>query len=212
MKKSKYDGVYTDGRDFYTKSPIGESVYGERVLKINGKFFRKWIPSRSKLAAALKKNIRTFPFKNAKILYLGASTGTTVSHLSDITEDIIWAVEVSPISIYKLVALAKKRKNIVPILDDAHYPENYSVLVESPDVIYQDISQRDQTNIFIKNMMFFKPEIGFLMLKTRTINMREKPREVLKTEVHKIEEHFNIVEIKDISRFQKDHFVLVVKR
>ncbi len=209
MKKSRYDGVYTDGKNYYTHTKIGESVYGEKIVQKGGWYYRLWDPHRSKLSAAMHAKLRNFPFKNSRVLYLGAATGTTVSHISDIAK-IVWAVEISPISMKSLISLAESRENIIPILEDARYPEKYSLFVYSPDVIYQDISQRDQVNIFLKNMEFFNPKYGFLMLKTRTIDMRKKPKDVMNESRKKIEERYRVVEVINISRYQKDHYVIVV--
>ena len=211
MRKSRYPGVYTDGRHFYTRSKYGESVYGEKILEERGKYFRRWEPMRSKLSAAMHLHLENFPFKDSKILYLGAATGTTVSHLSDIA-DMIWAVEISPMAMNKLVHLAERRDNIVPLLNDARYPEKYAMFVERPEVLYQDISQRDQVNIFIKNMDYFAPKYGFLMLKTRTIDIRKKPKEILQDTVKKVGEFFSVEEILNISRYQKDHYALVFRK
>jgi fibrillarin-like pre-rRNA processing protein len=210
MKKSRYPGVFTDGRNFYTQSKDSEPVYGERIIQERGKIYRRWEPMRSKLSAAMHLKLRNFPFKGARVLYLGASTGTTVSHISDIA-NIVWAVELSPISMSKLVSLAERRDNIVPILDDARYPEKYEIFMEKPDVIYQDISQRDQVEIFIKNMHHYSPKWGFLMLKTRTIDMRKKPKEIMKEKSMLLGKHFSIEEIINISKYQKDHYAIVVR-
>ncbi len=211
MKKSKYPGVYTDGRNYYTLSSDSKSVYGERVIKKGSQYFHLWNPYRSKLSAAMHLKLKNFPFSKKTILYLGASTGTTVSHLSDIS-DKIWAVEISPISMKKLLSLAERRENIIPILEDARKCENYSLFVRNPDIIYQDISQRDQVEIFMKNMEHFSVRIGFLMLKTRTIDMRSSPKEVMKRSRRKIEEKYKIKETINISKFQKDHYAFVVVR
>ncbi len=210
MKKSRYRGVYTDGRNFYTLSRYEESVYGEKVIKAKNGFFHLWNPFRSKLSAAMHFKLRNFPFENSKILYLGASTGTTVSHLSDLA-NIIWAVEISPISMKKLVALAERRENIIPILEDARNSRSLDILVSKPDVIYQDVSQRDQVDIFIRSMEHFSPRWGFLMLKTRTIDMRARPKEIMERSRRKIAERYEIREIINLSRFQKDHYAIVVK-
>ena len=210
MRKSRYPGVFTDGRHFYTLSPDGVSVDGERVVEERGKVYRRWEPMRSKLSASMHLKLQNFPFKNSNVLYLGASTGTTVSHLSEIS-NLIWAVELSPISLSKLVSFAERRKNVVPILDDARYPERYEIFVEKPKIIYQDISQRDQVEIFIKNMLHYSPKWGFLMLKTRTIDIREKPKEIMKKKAKLLGEYFSIEEIINISKYQKDHYTIVVR-
>ncbi len=211
MKKSRYPGVYSDGKNYYTLSHDGTSVYGERVIKKGEKFYHHWNPYRSKLGAAMHLKLKNFPFKNSRVLYLGASTGTTVSHVSDLAKR-VWAVELSPISMRKLLLLAERRNNIIPILEDARNCEKYSILVKNPDVLYQDISQRDQVEIFITNMEKFRAKIGFLMLKTRTIDMRSPPREVMRRSRKILEEKYEIKETINISRFQKDHYAFVVVR
>ncbi len=210
MRTSRYKGVFTDGRGFYTQSQDGESVYGEKVVKERGKYYRRWEPARSKLSAAMHLRLQNFHFKDSKVLYLGAATGTTVSHVGDIAS-VVWAVELSPISMSKLVSLAERRDNIVPILDDARHPKRYEIFVESPDVIYQDISQRDQVEIFIKNMQHFSPRWGYLMLKTRTIDIRRKPKDIMREKALELGEHFSVEEIINISKYQKDHYAIVVR-
>ncbi len=209
MKKSRYRGVFTDGRNFYTRSEDKESVYGERVIKEKNAYFHRWNPRRSKLSAAMHLRLRNFPFKDSRVLYLGAATGTTVSHVSDIAE-VVFAVELSAISMQKLLELAKRRSNIFPILEDARKVDNFSIFVDSPNIIYQDISQRDQVQIFAKNMERFEPSIGFLMLKTRTIDMRRRPKEIMKDTVRRLKENYTVEDVIDISRFQKDHYAIVV--
>ncbi len=211
MRKSRYPGVYLHNGDYYTPSQDAQPVYGEKMLKIRGKIYRRWDPMRSKLSAAMHLGLENFHFKESKVLYLGAATGTTVSHVSDIAT-LVWAVEISPISMESLVTLAEKRKNIIPILNDARKTEEFSIFVESPHVIYQDISQRDQVDIFLSNMLQFKASIGYLMLKTRTINIRKKPREILKETMAILQEYFSILEIIDLKRYQKDHYGIVVSQ
>src|SRR5664280_1580307 len=78
-----------------TRSTDSAPVYGERIM--GG--YRLWDPFRSKLAALLLKSKgRGLRLKrDAKVLYLGAATGTTVSHVSDIVADgLVYAVEFSP--------------------------------------------------------------------------------------------------------------------
>jgi fibrillarin-like rRNA methylase len=47
--------------------------------------YRVWNPFRSKIAAAIVGGIENIYFKpGSKLLYLGAASGTTVSHCSDL--------------------------------------------------------------------------------------------------------------------------------
>ncbi len=92
-------------------------VYGEKTLQ----GFRVWDPYRSKLSALyyLGKGIELE--KEMKVLYLGAANGTTVSHVADYT-GCVYAVEFAPRPMQDLLAVAKRRKNVIPIMADATRP------------------------------------------------------------------------------------------
>ena len=90
--------IYVDGQKCLATPNLdkGNTVYGERLIQDNHMEFRQWDVYRSKLAAAVHKGMQNFPFRvGSRVLYLGASTGTTVSHISDIigNEGILFAVE-----------------------------------------------------------------------------------------------------------------------
>lgn len=90
--------VYLKDGQIATKNLTpGISVYGEELIHEKEEY-RIWNPRRSKLAAALLNGLENLDIsEDAKVLYLGASTGTTVSHISDIvTDGRIYAVEFSP--------------------------------------------------------------------------------------------------------------------
>ena len=112
------------GKDFFTITEYKKAVFGEDIINYHGKFARKIEPKRSKLGAALINGLDRFPLNDdSNILYLGASTGTTVSYLSDVCIfGRIYAVEVSIESFYRLLGLAEKRRNIYPIIEDANMP------------------------------------------------------------------------------------------
>ncbi|MHB8360995.1 MAG: fibrillarin-like rRNA/tRNA 2'-O-methyltransferase, partial [Thermoplasmataceae archaeon] len=155
----------------YTVSESGNQVYGEKIIPLDGKYLRQWNPRRSKLGSSLSNG--NFPLKIERkwnVLYLGASTGTTVSHLSDIvTDGSIYAVEFAPEPFKKLLLLSEERNNIFPILEDSRNPEKYSFFIDRKiDLIYQDISQRDQLDIFKRNIEFFPDwQQAILVLKLR---------------------------------------------
>ena len=169
---------------------------------------KKWIvwnPYHSKLAAYVLGKGKNWPFtKDSNILYLGAAEGNTISFLSRIcNEGKIIGVDISPMAMTELVNLAEKEKNIIPFLGDAHFPGKYEIYTGKPDIIYQDIAQSDQVDIFIRNYRFFKPKCGFLMIKSRSISGKdsdifEKTRNLLK-------EEFNLLEIIDIKKWAKGH-------
>jgi len=126
----------------------GESVYGEKRIAIENEGekteYRVWNPFRSKLAAAVLGGVDNVHIKpGAKVLYLGSASGTSVSHVSDIVgpEGAVYAVEFSHRSGRDLVNMAKKRPNVVPIIEDARRPEKYRMLVPMVDVIFADVAQ-----------------------------------------------------------------------
>ena len=173
-----------------TKSDDVVPVYGERIM--DG--YRLWDPFRSKLAALLLKSHSTRPVlaRDATVLYLGAATGTTVSHISDIvSHGLVYAVELSPRSMRDLVRLCERRKNIVPILADAARPEEYAFLVETVDLVYQDIAQRSQAEIASRNCARYLKSGGdlILMLKTRSVDVTKSPEAVLQSEMKNLLGH-----------------------
>ncbi|NLI62134.1 MAG: fibrillarin-like rRNA/tRNA 2'-O-methyltransferase [Methanosarcinaceae archaeon] len=85
-------GIYSSNRaskySLFTKSANPNvSVYGENIFCSENFEYRLWDPKRSKLGALLQKRAKISFFANTKVLYLGAASGTTVSHISDILAD-----------------------------------------------------------------------------------------------------------------------------
>ncbi|MCX6680533.1 MAG: fibrillarin-like rRNA/tRNA 2'-O-methyltransferase [Methanothrix sp.] len=191
-----------------TRSDDSVPVYGERILE----GYRLWDPFRSKLAALLLKGRSTRPVlaSDAKVLYLGAATGTTVSHVSDIVRDgLVYAVEYSPRSMRDLVRLCERRKNIVPILADAARPEEYAFLVEPVDLIYQDVAQRSQAEIASRNAARYLKPGGelILMLKTRSVDVTASPEAVLQAETKNMQ-GLDLLHVMDLQPFHQDHFAM----
>ena len=152
--REKMEGVYEIDGKLATKSIVkGFRIHGERIIRIGDDEFREWEPQRSKLAAAIKKGLKTWPFrKGATVLYLGAATGVTVSYISDIVGEKgrIYAVEFSPECMQKLLLNCEKRENIWPILADARFPKEYE-FIGKVDVVFEDVAQPDQDRILIEN-------------------------------------------------------------
>ncbi|MBA3045626.1 MAG: fibrillarin-like rRNA/tRNA 2'-O-methyltransferase [Candidatus Thermoplasmatota archaeon] len=201
----------------YTRNLIpGESVCWEVHRKLNGIEYRYWDPNRSKLAAFLVSRGKTFPFEvKSTVLYLGAANGTTVSHISDILPDgRIFAVEVAKNPFRELLAIAEKRGNIIPILEDANHPEIYERLVGQVEIMYQDISQRNQTEIFIRNSGMLKPGgTGYLMVKARCIDVTASPTRTFEQCGMELESAgFKTVEMVKLDPYQKDHAAFVVRK
>ena len=190
----------------------GNTVYGEKLIKHNGNEYRIWDPYRSKLAAGLKKGLMHMPIINGtKLLYLGASTGTTVSHVSDIigVTGLIFAVESAARVARELIEnVASKRSNVLPILEDARKPRSYFSIFGQVDVIYCDIAQPDQTAIAIENcIVYLKPKGRLLItIKARSIDVVEDPKVVIAKEMKRLEINgFEINQTINLEPFDKDH-------
>jgi len=210
IKSYKFENIYYDGKHFFTKNFGGGSVYDEKI--ING--YRVWNPKRSKLCAMLLNKCKTMPIKrNSRILYLGAASGTTPSHVSDIADQgMVYCVEFSLRVFRDLIFMCEKRKNTVPILADANMPEQYRHIVENIDVVYQDIAQKNQTQIFKKNIgMFLKKNgYGIIMVKARSIDTSANPKEVYKKGIEDLKE-FEILETVNLTPYEKDHMAVIIK-
>jgi fibrillarin-like pre-rRNA processing protein len=217
-----FKGVYFRKKgkslSFYTSPVEGPmSEYGERVVKDKGLFFREWNPERSKLSAALHKGISQIAIQpDKKVLYLGAASGTTVSHVSDIVGKggKVFALEFSGRVAVPLYFLAQRRRNILPILEDARSPYSYSTMVGRCDVVYQDIAQKDQLDIFFKNLDLFLRDDGFgiICLKARSIDVSKRPKSVFDLAEKELAKKLKIVDKRELAPFEKDHKMFVVKK
>jgi len=195
----------------------GNTVYGEKLYKKSKIEYRIWDPFRSKLAAALYIGLDVFPItRGTKVLYLGASTGTTVSHISDIVgyNGLVFAVEhASRVARDFLDRVANFRKNVIPILQDARHPKQYFSVYGKVDVVYSDIAQPDQTEIAIANCQAFLKDDGylFLVIKTRSIDVTQAPKNVIQGEIKKLQENFSVLQSMTLEPYDKDHGLVVAK-
>ena len=209
--------VFFKGDEIATRNLTpGINVYGEELITEDVEY-RLWNPRRSKLAAALLNGLENLEIKNDdKVLYLGASTGTTVSHISDIAYDgKIYAVEFSPVTAKKLTRLSRQRPNIYPILGDATKPREYMNIVEKVDLLYCDVAQPTQSELFMKNMKIFTKEdgLGMITLKARSIDVIQKPKKIFKQEEKKMKEKgFKIIEKIKLEPYEKDHVAFLVEK
>lgn len=195
----------------------GVQVYQEKLLDYEDKQFRLWNPRRSKLAAAIINGLSIFPFKEAStVLYLGASAGTTPSHISDIcTKGRIYCVEFSATMMREFLDVSKNRGNLLALLDDATHPSDYQALVESVDIIYSDVAQATQTKLFLDNFKLFAKEdtIGIIMIKARSIDVTKKPSVIFKEEKRKLEEGgLKILEEIKLDPYEKDHIAFICEK
>jgi fibrillarin-like pre-rRNA processing protein len=217
MQPTKHPGVYTKNDKLFTQNPEnckGMRVYNEQLISEDDREYRSWNPFRSKLAAALLKGLSVPIQNNSDILYLGAATGTTVSHLSDIlTNGTVYAIETSPIALTSLLKVSKQRLNIIPILADANHPERYQHLVPPVDLIYQDISQRNQADILSRNIRAYLTPKGtaLIMVKARRIDVALKPKQAYELVATALkQERFVVKKIVDLVPYEKDHAAILI--
>lgn len=209
-------GIFRRDGKIYTRNAVeGEKVYGERLVEEDGVEYRAWNPSRSKAGAAVMNGVDLELGKDSTVLYLGAASGTTVSHFSDILKSgFIYAVEYSETVARDLVELAEKRENIAPILGDARKPEEYSDLIPGKvDVLFQDISQSDQPEIFLKNARKYLKEdgVGLLAVKAHSISTSRPEEEVFEEVKGKLSEEFDIVDETRLEPYESNHLFLKMK-
>ncbi len=190
----------------------GENVYGEDLISFENREFRIWNPYRSKLAAAIMKQIKFLPINpNDKILYLGAATGTTASHISDIVgkNGKIYCVEFSQRAMRELIGqVCSKRSNMYPILADARFPERYRMVTGFVDAIYCDIAQPEQARILVDNSNLYLRNGGGILLaiKSRSIDVTESPKKIFEHEIKILQKNgFAISETIILEPFEKDH-------
>ncbi|CAG7898677.1 mediator of RNA polymerase II transcription subunit 36a isoform X1 [Brassica rapa] len=198
----------------------GEAVYNEKRISVPNEDgtkteYRVWNPFRSKLAAAILGGVDNIYIKpGAKVLYLGAASGTTVSHVSDLVgpEGCVYAVEFSHRSGRDLVNMAKKRTNVIPIIEDARHPAKYRMLVGMVDVIFADVAQPDQARIVALNASFFLKTGGHFVIsiKANCIDSTVPAEAVFQSEVKKLQqEQFKPAEQVTLEPFERDHACVV---
>jgi rRNA 2'-O-methyltransferase fibrillarin len=203
----------------------GESVYGEPRVpvesrnNVNGAIeiikteYRVWNCFRSKLAACIYNGVDEIYMKpGSKVLYLGAASGTTVSHVSDLVgpEGMVFAVEYSHRSGRDLVNMSKKRPNIIPIIEDARKPAKYRMLVSMVDCIFSDVAQPDQARIIAINAEhFLKNGGGFVFsIKANCVDSTANPEQVFAQQLEELKkEGFKPLEQVTIEPFERDHAV-----
>lgn len=179
----------------------------------------------------------------SKVLYLGAASGTTVSHVSDVVgpvsvsviqvyfvdyylvilcynfnniitlqEGLVYAVEFSHRSGRDLINVAKKRTNIIPIIEDARHPHKYRMLVGLVDTIFADVAQPDQARIVALNAHHFLKNGGHFVIsiKASCIDSTAQPEAVFAAEVKKLQaDKLKPQEQITLEPYERDHAVVV---
>ncbi len=217
-----------DGRRprILTKNLVPGTVsfeYEERHTDEQGEW-RVLDPKRSKLGAAIMKGLQQSGFRDGSIvLYLGASHGYTPSYVSDIVgpSGSVFCLDFAPRVVRDLVFVCESRSNMAPILGDAKQPDGYAdkLPAEGVDVVYQDIAQKDQVGIFLKNCDRFLKQGGYglLAVKARSIDVTKYPTDIFKDikrgfETGEEGKRYVIVDYRELDPFEKDHAFFVVKK
>ena len=235
VKPHRHEGVFVaEGKEhlLVTKNLVpGESVYGEKRISVENvgtstdgeepattkTEYRVWNPFRSKLAAGILGGLDNIHIKpNAKVLYLGAASGTSVSHVADVVgpEGVVYAVEFSHRSGRDLITMATKRTNVIPIIEDARHPAKYRMLISSVDVIFADVAQPDQARIVAFNAEYFLKNGGHavISIKASCIDSTAQPEAVFAEEVNKLKKSsFRPREQLTLEPYERDHAMLVAQ-
>jgi len=225
IERHRHEGVFIakGGKDdalVTLNMDPGNSVYGEKRISVEndegGKVeYRVWNPFRSKLASAIVAGVEDIWIKpGSKLLYLGAASGTTVSHCSDVVgpTGLVYAVEFSHRSGRDLINVAKRRTNIIPIVEDARYPLKYRMLVGMVDVIFADVAQPDQARIVAINAQYFLKNGGkfVISIKANCIDSTVAAEAVFASEIKKLQTmQFKPKEYVTLEPYQRDHAVCI---
>ena len=162
---------------------------------------------------------------------MGAASGTSVSHVSDVVgpegiltllfefsiiflfySGMVYAVEFSHRSGRDLLNVAKKRTNVVPIIEDARHPHKYRMLVPMVDCVFSDVAQPDQARIVALNAQYFLKNGGHFVIsiKANCIDSTAEPEAVFAGEVKKMQaEKMKPQEQVTLEPYERDHAVVV---
>lgn len=190
------DRLATEGRPVY-----GEPTDGD---------WRCWDARRSKLAAMLEHGMDTGLEGDETVLYLGAASGTTVSHVADFSGP-TYAVEFAPRPTRDLLDAVEPRENLFPLLKDARKPETYAHVVESDvDVLVQDVATRGQARVACENARFLREDGRLLLaIKARSEDVASDPETVFEGALDTLREGYEIIETRRLEPFHMDHLGVV---
>jgi len=185
----------------------GEPVYGEPT---DGEW-RRWDPHRSKLGALLAQGVDTGLAGGDTVLYLGAASGTTVSHVADFAGP-TYAVEFAPRPMRDLLSVAESRDRLFPLLKDARKPEQYAHVVEPVDAIVQDVATTGQAEVACANSQFLR-EDGRLVIaiKARSEDVTRDPEAVFEAAQDSLSSAYEILTTERLEPFHDDHLGIVAE-
>ncbi len=206
-------GVFTERGNLYTLSLCpGKRIYGERIVTHDEQEYREWSPRRSKLSAYLTNGGRCFPFEeNSHVLYLGASSGTTASHIADICpKGSLICVEISARMFRDLVPVCETRTNMMPILGDATRPDDYRFVSNNIDVVYQDVAQKHQAKMVADNVDAIGAKFGIVAIKSRSEDVTASPERIFRESEEILNNRgYKILDSLKLDPYEKDHAMII---
>jgi fibrillarin-like pre-rRNA processing protein len=219
IKKFPVYEKQNDRRLLFTRNLTpGKSFFAESLVKDGQEEYRAWDVTRSKLGASIKKGVSQIGIKEGDlVLYLGASHGFTPSFVSDMVGagGFVFCIDIAPRVVRDLVFVCEARKNMAPILADANHPESYAEFVpKEVDVVFQDIAQKNQVQIFLKNCNAYlkKGGFGILALKARSVDVSRRPKDIFMQVRKELEREITIVDYRELDPFERDHAIFICKK
>ena len=197
-----------------------KTFFDEELIVEQGNEYRVLDPRRSKLGAAVMKGLHRSGFKpGSTVLYLGASHGYTPSFVSDIVGEkgFVVCLDFAPRVVRDLVFVCEARENMAPLLANASKPDEFADKVpKDVDVVYQDLAQKNQVEIFLANCDRFLKSggHGLLAVKARSIDVTKSPKELFRAVKKEIEaqKDYTLSDYRELAPFEKDHAFFVVKK
>ena len=205
---------FAEGKIFTMSADRGRRVYGERLTEADGAEYREWSPHRSKLSAYMHSGGKFFPFAgDSTVLYLGAASGTTASHISDIAVNgKVYCVEFSQRTFRDLVRTCGTRKNMMPVLADASVPGDYKFIADKVDIVYQDVAQKGQADIFADNMECFGARYGMIAVKAMSEDVTAPADATFRKACARLKERgMRMIDMLPIERYEKAHAMIAVE-
>ncbi|OPY30181.1 MAG: Fibrillarin-like rRNA/tRNA 2'-O-methyltransferase [Methanocella sp. PtaU1.Bin125] len=191
-----------------------QTAFPEDALSYEGRLYRPWSPATSKLSSMITKGMQIPLTARSRVLYLGAASGTTVTHVSDIVADgIVFAVEFAPRPARDLLRAVAARENVVPMIADARRPDLYPPFVDHVDFLYQDVAQPDQAEIAIANADKYLTPGGYavIAIKARSISAGGDVKDIFRGETERLAERFEILEKVSLEPLHHDHLAVLCR-
>ena len=193
---------------------VTRTSFRQDAAEFEGTYYRLWSPVTSKLSSMIIKNMKIPLSRTSRVLYLGAASGTTVTHVSDVVSDgVVFAVEFAARPARDLLTSIEPRINVIPIIADARYPEKYPPFIDRVDFLYQDVAQPDQAAIAIANSEKYLQKGGHIVvaIKARSISITEDTKTIFHREIETLSSKFEVLETVSLEPLHKDHLAVLCR-